>query len=289
MAKVKEEVTVSTIPETAIKQEAESTDVHLTTSESDEYPKEVTFLEVVELGPVVMKALVSDHIVNAVNNCVIKEIKLEGSKRKRHRAVYLDLTNSSSEFETDSNNVSLILDTPSFHAKVKKKPKFSPAPSSSADTISPIFFSSGHDTDALHSSSLNSDSKDHIDSCSWDPNVAMACFSCSKLSVSSRCSFTNMPKSLSKEKKGARKAKTRALLGSEASARELADNRMFTCSTCNHTVTRARNLRYHMCKMHNMWCETLRQTTSFPQLDSEFRIPTVEEFNKYGHGKPPPI
>jgi len=45
-AKVKEEVTVPTIPETAIKQEAESTDVHLTTTESDEYPKEVTFLEV---------------------------------------------------------------------------------------------------------------------------------------------------------------------------------------------------------------------------------------------------
>jgi len=148
-AKVKEEVTVPTTPETAIKQEAESMDVHLTTTDSDEYPKGVTFLEVVELSPIVIKSLVSDHITSAVNNCVIKGIKIEGGKRKRHRAVYLNLTNSSSESEIESSNVSIILDTPFFNAKVEKKPKLSPIPSSSFDTLSPISFSSGHDTDVL--------------------------------------------------------------------------------------------------------------------------------------------
>jgi len=65
-AKVKEEVTIHTIPATAIKQEAESMEVHLTPTESDEYPKEVTFFEVVQLGPTVMKALVSDHTINGI-------------------------------------------------------------------------------------------------------------------------------------------------------------------------------------------------------------------------------
>jgi len=36
-----------------------------------------------------------------------------------------------------------------------------------------------------------------------------------------------------------------------------------------------------------MWCETLRQTESFPQPDSTFRTPTAEEYEIYGHGKPP--
>jgi len=179
--KVKEEVTVTIIPEPSIKRETTSSDVPSILADSDEYSKEVTFLEITELNPVVMQA-VSDHIIKAINNCVIKGIKVEGGKRKRHRAVYLDLTNSSSESEHDSNTVSLILDTPSFNAKVKKKPKFSPAPSSSTDTLSPISFSSGHDTDALHSSSLNSDNKDNVDFCSWDSNVAVACFFCSNLS-----------------------------------------------------------------------------------------------------------
>jgi len=216
---------------------------------------------------------------------VIKGIKVEGGKRKRHRAVYLDMTNSFSESENESNNVSLILDTPSFNAKIKKKPKFSPSPSSSTDTTSPISFSSGHDTDALHSSSLTSDNKDSSNSCSWDSNIAVACFSCSNLSVGENCSFTNMPKSKSKGKKTASKAKTRAVLWSKSTTRELADNRTFACRTCSHTVKRARNLRYHMCEMHNLWCKTLRQTSSFHQPDSVFRKPTAEEYEVYGHGK----
>jgi len=45
-------------------------EVYLTPTKSDEYPKEVKFLEVVELSPIVMKALVSDHIIDGINNCV---------------------------------------------------------------------------------------------------------------------------------------------------------------------------------------------------------------------------
>jgi len=195
---------------------------------------------------------VSDHIINGINNCAIKGIKVEGGKRKRHKAIYLDLTNSSSESEIESNIVSIILDTPSFNAKVKKKPKLSPTPSSSADTLSPISFTSGHDTDALISSSLNSDNKDKIDSCSWDSTKVMACFHCKDLSFGNCFSFTNMPKiNSSKRRKTEGQAKSRAKLRSEASARELADNRTFNCPTCEHTVTRARNLRYHMCEMQN--------------------------------------
>jgi len=43
-----------------------------------------------------------------------------------------------------------------------------------------------------------------------------------------------------------------------------------------------------MCEMHNIWCETLRQTKSFPQPDSVYRTPTGTEYEKYGHGKPIP-
>jgi len=43
-----------------------------------------------------------------------------------------------------------------------------------------------------------------------------------------------------------------------------------------------------MCEMHNVWCKTLRHTVSFPQPDSIFRLPTVKEYEKYGHGKPLP-
>jgi len=49
---------------------------------------------------------------------------------------------------------------------------------------------------------------------------------------------------------------------------------------------RARNLRYHMCEMHNILCETLRQTSSFPQPDFIFHTLTAEEYKLYGHGKP---
>jgi len=286
--KVKEEVTVIIIPELSIRWESTSPDVPSIFAGPDEYFKEVTFPNTNERNPVVMQSIVSDHIIKPVNNCVIKGIKVEGGKTKKHRAVYIDLTNSSSESETDSNNVSIILDTPFFNAKVKKKSRFSPAQSSSTDTLSPISFSSGHDTDALHSSSLNSDNKDNVDSCSWDSNGAVACFSCSNLSFSNCCLFTNMPKNRSRGKKTVSKAKTRAVLRSEATAKKHADNRTFSCPTCAHTVTRARNLRYHMCEMHNLWCETLRQSISFPQPDSVFRTPTAEEYEVYGHGKPFP-
>jgi len=116
----------------------------------------------------------------------------------------------------------------------------------------------------------------------------MACFHCSDLLFGDCCEYTNMPKIKSKGEKVAMTAKTRSLLRSEASARELADGLTFACTTCAHTVTRARNLRYHMCEMHNMWCVTLRQTSSFPQPDSVFRAPTASEYEKYGHGKPLP-
>jgi len=38
--------------------------------------------------------------------------------------------------------------------------------------------------------------------------------------------------------------------------------------------------------MHNLWCDTLQQTETFPQPDSVLRVPTAEEFAVYGHGKP---
>jgi len=176
--------------------------------------------------------------------------------------------------------VSNILDTPSFDAKVKKKPKFSPNLSSSNATLSPISLISCIDNDALLSSSLNSDSKDNIDSCSWDSDKAMACFHCSELSFGPCCSFTNMPKIKSTKKKTGKTAKTRAVLWSELTAREEAPGRTFTCPTCNHNVTCARNLRYHMCEMHNQWCETLKQTESFPQPESIYRTPTALEHEK---------
>jgi len=52
-------------------------ETHLTPTKFDEYPKEVKFLEVVALSPIVMTALVSDHIIDGINNCVLKGIKLE--------------------------------------------------------------------------------------------------------------------------------------------------------------------------------------------------------------------
>jgi len=124
------------------------------------------------------------------------------------------LTNSSFESEIESNNVSIILDTPSFDAKVKKKHKFSPALSSSIATLSPISFVGGHDTDALLSFSLNSDNKDNIDSCSWDSDKAMACFHCSELSFRKCCEFARMPKvkSTTKKEKRGRKTERRVLL-----------------------------------------------------------------------------
>jgi len=184
--------------------------------------------------------------------------------------------------------VSNILDTPSFDAKVKKKPRFSPILSSTNAIICPISFANGHDTDALLSASLNSDNKNNIDSCSWDSDKAMACFNFSDFSFGSCCKFTNMPKVATgrKEKRGRKtecRAKSRATLWSEASARDLTAGRTFACPTCSHTITRARNLRYHMCEMHNLWCATLKQTASFPQPDSIYRMPTAPEFDKYGH------
>jgi len=41
-----------------------------------------------------------------------------------------------------------------------------------------------------------------------------------------------------------------------------------------------------MCEMHNVWCGTVRQTQSFLQPDSVYRVPTAHEFATYGHGKP---
>jgi len=43
-----------------------------------------------------------------------------------------------------------------------------------------------------------------------------------------------------------------------------------------------------MCEMHNLWCETLKQTITFPQPDSTYRTPTAEEYEEFGHGKPIP-
>jgi len=40
--------------------------------------------------------------------------------------------------------------------------------------------------------------------------------------------------------------------------------------------------------MHNLWCETLRQTILFPQPNSVLCTPTAREYEKYGQGKPLP-
>jgi len=74
-----------------------------------------------EASPIIIQDVVSNHIILAIENCVIEGIKKEKVKRKRHRAVYLDLTNSTSESDQEMNAASIILDTPSFCAKVKKK------------------------------------------------------------------------------------------------------------------------------------------------------------------------
>jgi len=84
---VKEEITIATIPAVAIKQELESMEVHLTPTKSDEYPKEVKFLEIVELSPIVMHSPFSDHIIEGINKCALEGIKLEGGKRKKQRCL----------------------------------------------------------------------------------------------------------------------------------------------------------------------------------------------------------
>jgi len=81
-SKVQEKVTIPTNPEPSIKRETDSMDVHITPTESNEYSKEVKFLEVIELKPDVIQALVSDHIINGIINCAIKGIKIERGKRK---------------------------------------------------------------------------------------------------------------------------------------------------------------------------------------------------------------
>jgi len=150
--------------------------------------------EIVKTSPFVIHDMVSDHIILAVENCVIQGIRKEKVKRMRHRAVYLDLTNSSSESDQDINTVSNFLDTLSFCAKVRKKPKIFLPPSSSPETVSFIPYSSRHDTDALHSISLNSTNNDNLDLSSWDSNVAIVCHCCSGISSELKCTFTKMPK-----------------------------------------------------------------------------------------------
>jgi len=63
-------------------------------------------------------------------------IAVKDGKRKEHRAVHLDLTNSPSNTD-DSNSVSTILDTPSIDSNVKKKSKLS-HPATPTDTLSSI-------------------------------------------------------------------------------------------------------------------------------------------------------
>jgi len=74
-----------------------------------------------EVSPIIMQDVVSNHIILAIENCLIEGIKKENLKRNRHRAVYLDLTNSSSDSDHELNATSMILDTPSVCAKVKRK------------------------------------------------------------------------------------------------------------------------------------------------------------------------
>jgi len=71
--KVKKEVTAPTTSGAGVKEEAESMELQLTPTKHDEYPEEVKFLEVVELSPILMNALVSDHIIDAINNCAKKD------------------------------------------------------------------------------------------------------------------------------------------------------------------------------------------------------------------------
>jgi len=44
-----------------------------------------------------------------------------------------------------------------------------------------------------------------------------------------------------------------------------------------------------MCEQHNQWCDTLKQTKSFPQPGSNYRTPTDLEVEKYGQGKSPSV
>jgi len=94
-----------------------------------------------------------------------------------------------------------------------------------------------------------------------------------------------MPKIQGARKTAVKRAKTRVELRREAAERQREACITFTCTACPHTVTRVRNLRYHLCGVHNLWCNTLRQRESFPQPDSVLRVPTAEEYAVYGHGQ----
>jgi len=198
---------------------------------------DVTFNEHEGIDFVTMKDIVSNHIVQAINNCVTVGIK--------RRVAYLDLTNSSSESDPDTNAVSIILDTPSFSAKVKKKHKMSSPFSSPLDTVSPVSYNSEHDTVALHSFFLNSEDIDITDSYSWNSTVAVACFQCSNLSLNQVCTFGSMPKT----KISAKTTKTHATLWSEAVARQHASQRTYACTACD-LVFIARGIYVYTCVLY---------------------------------------
>jgi len=199
-------------------------------------------------------------------------------KRKRHRAVYLDLTNSTSELEHEINAAYIIVDTPSFCVKVKKKPKVLLSSSSSSDTTSSIPYSSGHDTDALLPISLSPINNDNLDMLSWDSNVAIACHCCSGISSSSTCFFLTMPKGQESVRKI---AKSRATLQSEAVVRQQANPLTFACPSCPTTFTRARNLEVHMCTVHQLFSDSFVADESFPKNNAIVRAATVEELAEH--------
>jgi len=87
-------------------------------SDATSLSKVLAITDAGKASPIIIQGVVSNHIILAIESCVIEGIKNKKLKRKRHRAVYLDLTNSSSESDQDRNAASIILDTPSFCAKV---------------------------------------------------------------------------------------------------------------------------------------------------------------------------
>jgi len=76
-------------------------------------------------------------------------------------------------------------------------------------------------------------------------------------------------------------AKSRATLRSEAVVRQQANPLTFACPSCPTTYTRARNLKVHMCTVHQLFSDSLIADESFPKRNSLVRAATVEELAEH--------
>jgi len=229
-----------------------------------------------EASPIIIQDVVPNHIIIGIENCMIKCIRKENLKSKRNRAVYLNQTNSSSDSEHEINAASIILDTPSFCAKVKKKSKVLGPSFSPSDNISTPC-SSSHDANTLRLDPLSPINNDKSDVLSWNSNVAIACHHCSRISLNGICSFLDMPKTVATQKGSAKTAKMRAELRVEATERQRLAPLTYSCTICYLSLTRMRNLRVHMCTAHGLCCDTMSTTESFLLPDSVVRVATVGE------------